>query len=158
MTDHEAAGAPEIVTIPEMRRRRKAREALDAQVRDLAAVRLIQSRKTVADLAVKLAEAEASAQKITAVMVQLYGSSEEVSELTDIPVQDIESTIRGIKKADSTAAIAALRTEVHARIETNEKRRKDRRGGRQSASDSTAGSSVSTVAEQDTAADGASVN
>ncbi|MFE3557335.1 hypothetical protein ACFXKW_21070 [Streptomyces sp. NPDC059193] len=123
MADHA-----EVLTVSEMRRRRRALEALDGQVKDLVDALVVSTQSTVQGLAAQLAAAEQEAADALAVAVRVYGSSDVVAGLTGIPTSDIDRTIKG-RSAAAVDGLTALQQQAAAKVQAAAEKRAARRHG-----------------------------
>lgn len=110
------------VTVAEMRRRRRAREALNDRVKDLTDAQVVASRKTAADLAEAKAAADVAAAEALAVAIRVYGGPAEVTELTGIPVTEVERAGRAVPTARVRELLDGLQGQAEAKLSGKGKR------------------------------------
>ncbi|MEU7095938.1 hypothetical protein [Kitasatospora aureofaciens] len=101
------------LTVAEMRRRRREREAVDARVKDLTDGLVVGTRNAAAEAAAAKVAADTAAAEALALAVRLYGSADDVAELTDIPLAEVE---RAAKSVPATR-VKELREELQAKAE-----------------------------------------
>lgn len=134
----------EKLTVAELRRRRKAREALDNAVKNLADALVVDTRRETEELARVKQAADERAATALAVAASLFGGADDLAELTGIPAKEIERAVKATSSAHVKEALAELRERASEKLRQAEERRQTRRGNTaRTASES--GTAVSTI-------------
>ncbi|MER6365847.1 hypothetical protein [Kitasatospora sp. NPDC001527] len=102
------------LTVAEMRRRRRERDAVENRVKDLTDALVVNTRSAAADAAAAKAAADTAAAEALALAVRLHGSADDVAELTDIPLAEVERAVKSV----TAARVKELREELRAKAET----------------------------------------
>ncbi|MFE7194491.1 hypothetical protein [Kitasatospora sp. NPDC057541] len=106
----------EVLTVADLRRRRREAEALDARVKDLADVLVVGTLKAAADAADAAERADRAADEALAVAVKLYGSAATVAELTDLSQSGVESSVKAVPAARVKELLGELRRKAEAKV------------------------------------------
>jgi hypothetical protein len=112
----------------ELRRRRQAREAIDRKTKDLFDKLVVDTHNTAARLAADKAAADTAAAEALAAAVQVYGSTEEVTELTGIPASEVEGAVKAVTVARVKEVVEQVRADAIAKNSAATRRRREPRG------------------------------
>jgi hypothetical protein len=90
---------------------------------------VVDTHNTAARLAADKTAADTAATEALAAAVQVYGSVEEVTELTGIPASEVDKAIKEVTPARAKEVVEQVRADAIAKSDTAARRRRDRRGG-----------------------------
>ncbi|MGW2840631.1 hypothetical protein ACWCWD_22910 [Streptomyces sp. NPDC001493] len=124
------------VSASELRRRVRAAEALKAKTREMAAANALTAREAAAKAARTKEEADVAAREAAAVVLRLFGNDAElVSELLDVPAEELEREAKPVTAARAKEIIEELQIRAERpRSPRPRKQRSDAAGAASSAS------------------------
>jgi len=132
------------LSVAGMRRRRKAREALNDRIKDTADALVVSTRAHAGKMAAAKAAADTEAAEALAVSARLYGSAEDVSELTGIPTAEVERAIRAV-------GVPRVKDILDGLYEAAEAKLSERQAGKQNRPAPTAAETARVPAQEPTA-------
>ncbi|MFD7991659.1 hypothetical protein [Streptomyces mexicanus] len=98
------------VSAAELRRRVRANQALQARTRELAAEDVLAKRQAAKEAAQAKETAELAAREAVAAALRLFDNDAElVSELLEVPVEELEREAKPVTAARAKEVIASLR-------------------------------------------------
>ncbi|MFF2751148.1 hypothetical protein ACFVVA_37130 [Kitasatospora sp. NPDC058048] len=109
----------EVLTVAELRRRRRALEAVDGRVKDSLDVLLVNTRKAVTDAAKALTDAETAADEVLALAAKVHGSPRTTAELTGVPLAEVERAVKVVP----AKRVKAVQDGLQAKVTTKASRR-----------------------------------
>ncbi|MEW1721650.1 hypothetical protein [Streptomyces sp. NPDC093109] len=113
------------VSAAELRRRVRAVEALQAKTREMAAANVLTTRETATKAARAKDDADIAAREAAAVALRLFDNDAElVSELLDVPAEELEREAKPVTAARAKKIIEVLR--AHAERPRSSRPRKPR--------------------------------
>ncbi|MER7049973.1 hypothetical protein [Streptomyces jumonjinensis] len=100
---------PAPVTPAELRRRVRDSAALQMKVRELAAEQVLTSREAAAAAARAKEKADLEAREAAAVALRLFGDTDLVAGLLDVPADELEREAKAVTAARAKEVIESLR-------------------------------------------------
>ncbi|MFI9366115.1 hypothetical protein ACIG5E_34450 [Kitasatospora sp. NPDC053057] len=113
----------EPLTVAEMRRRRRAQEALETRVKDTLDVLVVSTHKAATDAAAALNLAQDAADEALALAAKVYGSAKVAAELTGLPLAEVERAVKVVPAKRVKGLHEELQTKAEAKLSSGASRR-----------------------------------
>ncbi|MFD8705881.1 hypothetical protein ACFV1W_25300 [Kitasatospora sp. NPDC059648] len=113
-----------MLTVAEMRRRRRELAAVDGRVKDALDVLLVNTRKAAAEAATALTTAETAADETLALAAKVHGSAKAAANLTGLPLSEVERAVKVVPAKRVKALQEELQTKAEAKVAAGSSRRR----------------------------------